>query len=73
MGIEQLNNAAWAAGFAMASSEEDYQDGCTVVQPAEVQWTPSQAILVRQGEVERADWLRALLGLLGRRARVSPA
>lgn len=73
MGIEQLNNAAWAAGFAMAAPESDYDDGCAVVQPVEAQWAPGQAVMVREPDVERVDWLRALLSLLGRRARVSPA
>jgi hypothetical protein len=73
MGIEQLNSAVWAAGFAMASSEEDYREGCAIViQPAQGQWMPSQAILVREPD-ERADWFKGLLGLLGRRDRVSPA
>jgi len=74
MGIEQLNSAAWAAGFAMASSEDEYQDGCAVVtQPVETQWTPERAVVVRQPAVERVDWVRALFGLFGRRAPVSPA
>jgi hypothetical protein len=73
MGIEQLNSAAWAAGFAMAACEEDYRDGCTAVQPVEAPWTPGQAIMVRQPEMERTDWVRALMGLFGRRDRVSPA
>jgi len=69
MGIEQLNTAAWAAGFAMAASEDDYE----VVRPVETQWSPGRAIMVREANVERADWVRALLGLFGRRARVSSA
>ncbi len=73
MGIEQLNSAAWAAGFAMASSEHDYEDGCAVVQPPKPQWMPGQAIMVRQPDPDRADWVKSLLGLLGRRARISPA
>jgi hypothetical protein len=73
MGIEQLNSAAWAAGFAMAACESDYDDGCAVVPPVETQWTPGRAVMVREPDAERGDWLRALLGLLGRRARVSPA
>lgn len=56
----------------MASSEEDYQEGCAIVQPVQAQWMPGQAILVREPD-ERVDWLKGLLGLLGRRARVSPA
>jgi hypothetical protein len=37
------------------------------------QWTPGEAVMVRQGDVERADWVRALLGFFARRAPVSPA
>jgi hypothetical protein len=73
MGIEQLNSAAWAAGFAMAASEDDYAEACVVVRPTEAQWTPGQAIMVREHDRARADWMRALLGLFGRRAPVSPA
>jgi hypothetical protein len=73
MGIEQLNSAAWAAGFAMAASEDDYEDGCAVVQPLETRWTTGRAIMVREPAAERTDWVRALLGLVARRARVSPA
>jgi hypothetical protein len=74
MGIEQLNSAAWAAGFAMATAEDDYDDGCVPAarRPA-TQWTPGEAVMVRQGDVERADWVRALLGFFARRAPVSPA
>ncbi len=73
MGIEQLNSAVLAAGFAMAASEDDYEDGCVVVQPAATQWMPGQALMVRGRDADRADWVRALLGLFGRRAPVSPA
>jgi hypothetical protein len=73
MGIEQLNSAAWAAGFAMAASEEDFEDGCVVVEPVEAQWTPGRAVVVRGPAADRTDWLRALLSLFGRRAPVSAA
>jgi hypothetical protein len=73
MGIEQLNSAVFAAGFAMASSEDDYEDGCAIVQPAPTQWTPGQALMVRGRDADKADWVSALLGLFGRRAPVSPA
>jgi hypothetical protein len=73
MGNEQLNSAARAAGFAMAASEDEYQDGCVTVLPAEAQWTPGTVVMVRERRSERADWMRALLALLGRRAPVSPA
>jgi len=57
----------------MATSEDDYEDGCAIVEAVETQWTPGRAIMVRGPDAERADWVRALLGLFGRRARVSPA
>jgi hypothetical protein len=77
MGIEALNSAAWAAGFAMAGSEEAFEDtfegtGATA-KTVEARWTPGEAVLVREPTAEKSDWLKALLGLFGRRARVSPA
>jgi hypothetical protein len=74
MGIEALNSAARAAGFAMATSEEPFDEvypGAT--QAVNTQWRPGEAMLVHEAPSERGDWLKALLGLFGRRARVSPA
>jgi hypothetical protein len=76
MGIEALNSAAWAAGFAMAGDEEAFEDAdgaARTVGTAEARWTPGEAVLVREPPGERADWLKVLLGLFGRRAPVSPA
>jgi hypothetical protein len=76
MGIEALNSAAWAAGFAMAGSEDAFEDTdatATMAKTVEARWTPGEAVLVREPEAEKSDWLKALLGLFGRRARVSPA
>jgi len=76
MGIEALNSAAWAAGFAMAGDEEAFEDTdatAMTVKAAEARWTPGEAVLVREPPGERSDWLKALLGLFGRRAPVSPA
>lgn len=71
MGIERLNNAAWAAGFAMATPEEDDFE-VAVSEAPDMQWRPGQAVMVREEPVERLEWLKAFLGLLGRRVPVSP-
>jgi hypothetical protein len=73
MGIETLNSAARAAGFAMAASEDAFDDAVRVSEAAEIHWRPGEAVLVRP--MEKADWLRALFGFFhfGRRAPVSPA
>jgi hypothetical protein len=72
MGIETLNNAAWAAGFAMAASEE-FDDAGGPVRAADAQWRPGEAVIVREQRVDRVDWVKALLGLFARRAPLSPA
>jgi len=73
MGIEALNSAARAAGFAMAASEEPYAEA--EAKPGETQWRPGEAALI---EPERTgfrigDWMRSMLGLFGRRAPASSA
>jgi hypothetical protein len=73
MGIEALNSAVWAAGFAMAGSEEAFEGTGATAKTVEARWTPGEAVLVREPTAEKSDWLKALLGLFGRRARVSPA
>jgi len=72
MGIEALNSAAWAAGFAMAASDEPYAEVKVeeARAAAEVQWRPGEALLGREliKPAPRAgDWVRSLLGLFGRR------
>jgi hypothetical protein len=71
MGIERLNSAAHAAGFAMAGTEEAYED--LGAEPdghlmAETRWQPSRAVLVPGSPTDATDWLSLLLGLFGRRA-----
>jgi hypothetical protein len=76
MGIEALNNAARAAGFAMAASEEPYPEVEVVAKPAETQWRPGEAVLVHEPvkPARRAgDWIRGLLGLFGKRLPASSA
>lgn len=78
MGMETLNNAARAAGFAMAASDEPYEDVRAEVKVVEAQWRPGEAVLLHAeptpGHKPRtADWLKGVLGLFGRRAPASPA
>jgi hypothetical protein len=71
MGIERLNIAAHAAGFAMAAPDEDVEAMLPEARSAAaLQWEPSRAILVRETVTDRADWLSVLLGLIGRRTPV---
>lgn len=76
MGMETLNNAARAAGFAMAASDEPYDQVKPEVKTA-VDWRPSEAITLASSNIgtphKTADWLRSMLGLFGRRAPASPA
>jgi hypothetical protein len=78
MGIETLNSAARAAGFAMAASDEPYEEIGADAKAVETQWRPGEAVLLdgppkfgrRPGIV---DWVKGALGLFGRRAPASPA
>jgi hypothetical protein len=77
MGMETLNSAARAAGFAMAASDEPYQQAETG-KTENAEWRPGEAVLrtvpVRQQPHHRTgDWLKGLLGLFGRRIPASPA
>ena len=76
MGMETLNSAARAAGFAMAASDEPYEQ-VKVETKAAADWRPSEAITLAspnlQAPHKTADWLRSMLGLFGRRAPASPA
>jgi hypothetical protein len=73
MGIEKLNSAAWAAGFAMAPPEDSFEEAGSAVKTVTTQWRPGEAVMVREPSIDRSDWLKALFGLFGRRAPVSPA
>jgi hypothetical protein len=78
MGIEKLNSAARAAGFAMAPPEDPLDDVSGPTDPATAlvkaagvkaagaPWRPGRAILVRHAARDRTDWLSVLLGLLRR-------
>jgi len=76
MGMETLNNAARAAGFAMAASDEPYEEVKTEVKVETTGWRPSEAKMLTPGRLEghhkAGDWLRTMLGLFGRRAPASP-
>jgi hypothetical protein len=75
MGIEALNNAARAAGFAMAAPD-DTSDEEVVRKPAvDTSWRPSTAVrllgptapqVTRPSQV--SDWFKAVLGATGRGA-----
>jgi hypothetical protein len=73
--METLNNAAHAAGFAMAASDDPHETVRTETKTEASQWRPGEAVLrqdvPRPGRV--GDWARSLLGLFGRRAPASPA
>src|SRR5262245_46018994 len=71
MGIERLNRAAHAAGFAMAGIEEAYEDLGVRPNPsvtAEAPWQPGRAVLVPGSPADATDWLSVLMGLFGWRA-----
>jgi hypothetical protein len=72
MGIEKLNNAARAAGFAMASSDELLTETGPEAKPEE--WR-SEAVLLPQpvahsskSSPSYAEWLKGISSLLSRRA-----
>jgi hypothetical protein len=68
--MEALNNAARAAGFAMAACDEPYEELRVEPKPAETQWRPGEAVLPHGTEpgLRAVDWMRSLFGLFGRRA-----
>jgi hypothetical protein len=70
MGMETLNSAAHAAGFAMAASDEPYDDPKPEAKVEQNDWRPADAVLLTPATIER-HWFRAMLGYFGRRA--SPA
>ena len=76
MGIENLNTAARAAGFAMATSDEVAQEKQAETQPETESWRSGEAIMLVPEAVDAAktsqsttDWLKSLFGMsAGRRA-----
>lgn len=77
MGMETLNSAARAAGFAMAASDEPYEEVKAEAQVDAASWRPSQAVMLTSDKVGRplrmGDWFRNVLGFFGRGAPASPA
>jgi hypothetical protein len=76
MGIETLQSAARAAGYAMAASE-DGENEPALRAPEPKDWRPAEALLLPGAEPPQpgklADTMRAVLGFFGRRAPASPA
>ncbi len=71
MGMETLNPAARAAGFAMAGTEEIFEE--PTPEPVPV---PSGSALVPVAPIRpqgMMEWLRSYFGFLGGRAPASPA
>lgn len=75
MGMETLNSAVHAAGFAMAASDEPHEASRSVPAPEVAPWRPGEAVLTR-GTTQPGrfpEWARSLFGMFGRRAPASPA
>ena len=76
MGMETLQSAARAAGYAMAASE-DGDNGAAPLAPEPKDWRPAEALLLPLPEPPQpgklADTMRVVLGFFGRRAPASPA
>jgi hypothetical protein len=74
MGIETLQSAVRAAGFAMAA-EDDGGQACEPQKMERAEWRPAEAKLLALTEQDQpgrlADTLKGVLGFFGRRA--SPA
>ena len=75
MGIETLNTAAHAAGFAMATSDEAAQDGKVEAKTETESWRSGDAIMLTPEDSDAvktatsaADWVKGLFGMSGRRA-----
>ena len=76
MGMETLQSAARAAGFAMATSE-DCEEERSPREVERTQWRPTEAVLLPLAEPQQpgkfADAMKAVLGFFGRGAPASPA
>ena len=77
MGMETLNNAARAAGFAMATSDELLSNGKPPEAKTEIEaWRPGEAIMATQSAPAAGgalhavtDWVKGrVFGVLGRGA-----
>ena len=76
MGIETLNSAARAAGFAMAPPDELLNETTPVVEPDGKPGRPNEAVLLdpiqsadqRKATHSVSDWLKGMFGAFARRA-----
>jgi hypothetical protein len=76
MGIEALNNAARAAGFAMAAPDDTPEEEVARKPALETSWRPAAPVgllaapavvhVARPSQV--TDWFKAMLGATGRGA-----
>lgn len=74
MGMETLNSAARAAGFAMASSDEPLDESAPVeTKPAAVTWTSTAPLLLqdasrREPSPSKAEWVKGIFSYFHRGA-----
>jgi hypothetical protein len=76
MGMEKLNNAARAAGYAMATSDDLLSNNKPEASPEIEAWRPGEAIMASQAAPSSsnalhfvADWVKGrVLGVFGRGA-----
>ena len=75
MEIETLNNAARAAGFAMAASDEPHEEPRGEARQPDDRASQSQALVPMHTALEqqpKGDWVRSMLGLVWGRTPASP-
>lgn len=76
MGMETLNNAARAAGYAMATSDDLLNNGKAEARPEIEAWRPGEAVMASQPAPSSSntlhsvtDWVKGrVLGVFGRGA-----
>jgi hypothetical protein len=68
MGIEKLNSAARAAGFAMANTDELSIESAAVVSDFKSSQPDVVQPVVTRPMPSTGDWLRSMFGSIGRRA-----
>lgn len=75
MGMESLNSAVHAAGFAMAASDDPHEATRSAPTQEVAPWRPGEAVLTRDTPQSGrfGEWVRSLFGMFGRRAPASPA
>lgn len=75
MGMETLNSAVHAAGFAMAASDDPHEATRSGFAPEGTPWRPGEAVLARDTTQPGrfSEWAKSLFGMFGRRAPPSPA